>query len=304
MRKTLKAVMLAVFALVSICASAQESINVGGLELRKGMNHQQVVEWFEGSSQQDVLFVLERTETSSAGAKKYFVTKYFWREGKKKVMDMTLTETPIKTNSEGYVKTTTNQMTSSQKESFLKGESEGYDPEHRNRKGEKRHTFGVAALGGGVLTSDGKLNPSVALRLFYETCNFAFSVEGVYSTADHTQTSSVGGKYSTFQATGNVVWKFLQNQDKDAYLGVGLKAGYGYQKTDKDENSLLFSENFGFTGGAFLEGSISLGKHVKIMGDLGYQWFPNEVTHDGGDQSWSCQGFYGQFGLVYTFDLK
>ncbi len=296
--------MLAVFVLVSICASAQEVINVGGFQLHKGMKQEQVAEWFEGSSQQDELFVLERTEVSSSGSKKYFVMKYFWQEGKKKVQDIVLFENPVKTNSKGFVKTTTDQLSSSQKDEIISGQAEGYDPKHRNPKGEKRHTFGVAALGGGVLTTDGKLNPSVAIRLLYETCNFAFSVEGAYSTAEHTQTSSVGGKYSTFQATGNVVWKILQNKNKDAYLGVGVKAGYGYQKTDKDENSLLFSENFGFTGGAFLEGSISLGKHIKVVGDLGYQWFPNEVTHDGGDQSWSCQGVFGQVGLIWTVDLK
>ena len=300
----MRAAIMAVFALVAICASAQEVINVGGFQLHKGMKQEQVAEWFEKSSEKDVLFVLERTETSSTGAQKYFVTKYFWDNGKKKVMDLTLTETPVKTNSKGFVKTTTDQLSSSQKDEIISGQAEGYDPKHRNPKGEKRHKFGVAALVGGVLTTDGKLNPSVAIRLLYETCNFAFSVEGSYSTAEHTQTSSVGGKYSTFQATGNVVWKILQNKNKDAYLGVGVKAGYGYQKTDKDENSLLFSENFGFTGGAFLEGSISLGKHIKVVGDVGYQWFPNEVTHDGGDQSWSCQGVFGQVGLIWTFDLK
>jgi uncharacterized protein YacL (UPF0231 family) len=304
MRKALKRIaVMAVFALVAVCASAQEVVNVGGIQLHKSMNHQQVVEWFEKSSDKDILFVLERTETSSTGVKKYFVTKYFWDNGKKKVMDMTLTETPVKTNSQGYVKTTTDQMTSSQKESFLKGQADGYDPEHRNPKGEKRHKFGVAALGGANLV-EGQLNPSATLRLLYETCHFSFEIEGTYSRSKHTETSSVAGtNYTTFLATGNVVYKFLQNKTKTAFVGIGINGGYGYQKTDKDETALLFSKNFGFTGGGFLRAQGVLSRKFRLIGEVGYKFYP-KVLHDGGNQEWDANGFYANVGLAYLFDLK
>jgi hypothetical protein len=85
---------LVAFALATVMANAQEVkvdnffsapteyVELGNYKLYKA-SLQQVNEWFENSSQTDSLFVLNKV-IEGRDANKYFVIKYYWRNGQKK----------------------------------------------------------------------------------------------------------------------------------------------------------------------------------------------------------------------------
>ena len=262
---------LVVMALVAISANAQEvrtdnnkfSASTSYVELGNykfyTCSMEQVVEWFSKSAQTDSLFVLDDVK-ETASSIQYFVTKYYWRDGKKKQMvydkpfvfnkpsenvvfnqanqPVIVEETKgadgktvVRKSKGNYYQTTTDEMTNEQKVQVLSGDARAFDPEHKNFRGWDRHKAGVSLLGGANYV-EGKFNPLATLRLSYETCHLSYELEGSFSRASHTEESAAyGSKYNTYIGSANVVWKAIQNRLKTSYVGFGVNAGYALHKT-------------------------------------------------------------------------
>ena len=185
-------------ALVAISASAQEvrtdnnkfSASTSYVELGNykfyTCSMEQVVEWFSKSAQTDSLFVLDDVK-ETASSIQYFVTKYYWRDGKKKQMvydkpfvfnkpsenvvfnqaNQTVVveetkgadgKTVVRKSKGNYYHTTTDAMTNEQKVQVLSGDARAFDPEHKNFRGWDRHKAGVSLLGGANYV-ESKFNP-------------------------------------------------------------------------------------------------------------------------------------------------
>jgi hypothetical protein len=330
------------FALVAVCANAQEVkvdnnkfavptdyVELGNYKFYTA-SMEQVVEWFNKSSQ-DSLFVLNETKETSSSIQ-YFVTKYYWREGKKKQMvydkpfvfnkpsenvvfnqanqpvvveesvgaDGKTVARRVKVN---YYHTTTDKMTQQQKAQVLSGEARAFDPEHKNYRGWDRHKAGISLLGGANYVEN-KFNPLATLRFSYETCHLSYELEGTFSRASHTEESAAyGSKYSTYIGSANVVWKAIQNRLKTSYVGLGANAGYALHKTDADSNQEFYSENHGFTFGGFARFLTSFNKHFAVMVEGGWKMYP-KVKHSGNGQEWDCNGVYLMAGLRVAIPTK
>ena len=324
MHKKIFATLVAV-VLVAISASAQEVsvdnskfstpteyVELGTYKFYR-MSVDKVVEWFNKNQQADSLFVLNKV-VEAKDANKYFVTKYYWRDGVKKQMvyDEPFVWTRPKAVAEGdkvsfgrfvYTKKNTSEMTTSEKEDVLDGKKKAFDPEHKNLLGWDRHKWGLSALVGGNFV-ESKFNPQVTLRWFYETCHLSYELEGAYSRASHTEESAgFGTKYNTFIGSANLVWKtFHLNPIKTTYIGIGLNAGYGFHKTDL-QGQEFYSQNFGFTGGGFIRFSSSMSRRLRLLVEGGYKFYP-KVLHSGDGQDFSCNGPYAQIGLAWTVRNK
>jgi hypothetical protein len=312
------------FALATVMANAQEVkvdnlfsapteyVELGNYKLYKA-SLQQVNEWFENSSQTDSLFVLNKV-IEGRDANKYFVIKYYWRNGQKKQEEykkpFVWRRPKAVASAKGdtiifgrrvYIKKSTEEMTLAEKEQVLAGEKRAFDPEHKNLLSWDRHKWGLAALGG-VNFVESKFNPQVSLRWFYETCHLSYELEGTYSRASHTEESKAyGSSYNTFIGSANLVWKTIHlNPVKTNYIGFGVNAGYGLHKTDKDENAEFFSKNYGFTGGGFIRFAGSLSKNFGLLVECGYKVYP-KVLHSGDGQEFSCNGPYINLGFNFGF---
>ena len=276
-----KTVLVAVFALVAIAASAQRVVN--GIELSK----KQIAEYLVSNPSDTVVMAL--SEVKKEGEIRYVERRIGFIAGNKL---MSRRDTLI------YLEASSAEIALSDKEAVLRGELRAYNPEHQRADGSNVHHVNVSVLGGANYV-DNSLNAVATLRVGYETCHFLFEVEGSYSTMAYTSTATTSGKYDTFIAAGNVGWKFLQSRNYRSYLAIFGSAGYAYQRTDKPDAEVT-SDNFGLTLDAALRGAWGFAKRYQLVVEAGYRVLP-QVFHGGGTQDFTNGGPFVNLGVNMSF---
>lgn len=274
-----KSISLLMVALVSMTAGAQV---VNGTKLSSS----EVAAYLNSHPSDSVVMALKEVEKSGASRKVERTLAF--------VINGRLSK---KTDTFIYKEQNASDVALATKEAVLRGEAVAYQPEHHRADGSKIHRINVSLLGGANYV-DNTVAPEVTLRLGYETCHFLFEVEGSYTTSRYNERSDTEGSFAAGIFMGNLGWKLFQGLNKRSYVAVVGAAGYGYSKTNSEEE-LVNAHNYGFTFAASLRGALPIGKTFHIIGEGGWRWMPS-TWNDVGSQDLTS-GPFARLGVGASF---
>lgn len=173
-------------------------------------------------------------------------------------------------------------------EQIADGSLNAYDDRVKTREGHRRLEGNIALLGGANYL-DGAFAPEVRIRAGLEFRNgLLLEAEGGYTRNEYPSGASVEGSYNSYFAGINFGYAFLRNQWSGSYLAIVAKGGYGFQRSDKEQElnpdseepqRIIVSSNHGFELGLDLRGALSVSPRVRLLLEAGGIIRPRITTH-------------------------
>jgi hypothetical protein len=133
-------------------------------------------------------------------------------------------------------------------EAKLKGEQPTgayFDNHNKDITGKKISRPFVELGGGGTLLFDNsELRPELVVNAGWESRYFLLMATGYFSGKAFNSDAEAGGSYQTFGGLLGGGPKLWSSNDFNSYLAVIGQVGYGYEKTDGDDEAIRFSSSF------------------------------------------------------------
>lgn len=275
-----KTVLVAVFALVAIAASAQKVVN--GVNLTKKEVKELLVK------DPSIRVSMEESEIARVADSLRVERKIaYTREGNFFFYRDTISR---------YVGSS-NEISFATKEAVLRGEAEVRSSTQR-ADGTRINGIYISALGGADYV-DKTLNAKAGVRVGMNFKRLLLEVEGVYSTNAHTSRSTLSGKYDIIAVSGNVGYKFWQDRNYRSYIAAVLSAGYALQ-TSSGSDDVARTQNYGFIGALNLRGAWAFAPSWLLFGEVGATLKP-KVFHTEGWQQMDNIGPCAAVGITYLF---
>ena len=211
-----------------------------------------------------------------------------------------------------YVKTRNNAVSFEQKKDVVNGEAVAFDNVNKDVEGNllNRPFVGIGG-GGSFLFSGNELHPILSATIGWEKKNmilfadFGLSMKGHNVSSDTSDDGVVEGaeavgRYNTFTATANIGWKLWQSDRYRSYVAIYGGAGYGYAKTDGDNDDVRYTSSFyGFVWQAGLLTKIGFNRHFGLGLNL-HVGNAARNYHDS-EQDMSAIKIGALASLIYTF---
>jgi hypothetical protein len=157
---------------------------------------------------------------------------------------------------ETYTKTRNADVSFETKKAVVDGNAVAFNNFNKDIEGRKLSRAFVELGGGMNYIFDGsEFRPEIRATLGWETKHTLLFVNGFMSLKGHnvssdktengiTEGAEAEGRYNVFGATFNAGWKLWQDARYRSYVAIYGGAGYGYCKTDGDDDAIRYTSSF------------------------------------------------------------
>ena len=189
-----------------------------------------------------------------------------------------------------YTRVNTADLSTEERKALLDGRAKAVKPSYRTYDGLRRSRVVISAGGGGYYTLDNNTFAPVARVSFgVEHPKWLWGVGALYTRTKYEKVAEATGSYNSLALLGRLTWKMWSDLLDRSYVGPFLEAGYGYQKTDGNNEVEIRSKNYGLSCGAGITGVIQLHKNLALCIEGEYLIMPS-VPH-ATEVGWSMQRF-------------